>query len=170
MPTPLNPARGCFFSFILVHLLRSQLSSAGWSLALNPVMQPNRASSSPGSGLGSTPESHFCFLFWDPGTPPYHRIHLGRVVFWPSGPLAKSQCLLPLIRHTEIPLLICCPLPRLPLLHNVLFSGISAFTTLLFQFGLKLFQVQLWENRLSISTSINLSLKRLSAIYLTYLN
>lgn len=97
MPTPLNPALGCFFSFILVHLLRSQLSRAGWSLALNPVMQPNHASSSPGSGLGSTPESHFCFLFWDPSTPPCHCIHLGIVVFWPSGPLAKSQCLLPLI-------------------------------------------------------------------------
>ena len=163
VPVPLNPAQACSFSFILVCFLSSKLSRARWSLALNPERQPNHGLVPLFQSLSLAPclNLHFCFLFWDPGTPTCLCVHLGIVIFWPSGPLAKPWCLSCLILPWTPCLVIWCPLPRLPPLHYVLFPGI---------FALKLFQVQLWENMLSVSIRINLSLRLLSTMCLIHLN
>ena len=94
-------------------------------------------------------------------TPTCLCVHLGIVIFWPSGPLVKPWCLSCFILPWTPCLVIWCPLPRLPPLHYVLFPGI---------FALKLFQVQLWENMLSVSIRINLSLRLLSTMCLIHLN
>lgn len=122
MPAPLNPAQACSFSFILVCFLSSKLLRARWSLALNPVRQPNHGLVPLFQSLSLAPclNLHFCFLFWDPGTPTCLCVHLGIVIFWPSGPLVKPWCLSCLILPHRTPCLVTwCPLPRLPPLHHV---------------------------------------------------